>query len=107
MAKVLDFKKIATFNDERIFREMLYESPEMRIALMCLEEGQNLLPHKAPLRLVMYCVEGKGTFTVGDEEIIADQGTAIVCEPMVEHGFSANLGSRLTVMAVVTAVDME
>jgi Uncharacterized conserved protein, contains double-stranded beta-helix domain len=105
MAEVLDLKKVMTFYPDRISREMLSDKPEMRIALMCLEAGQELKPHTAPLRLMMFCVEGRGIFTVGDEEIEADAKTAILCDPMVPHGFKASLGERLVVMAVVTPVD--
>jgi quercetin dioxygenase-like cupin family protein len=102
--ELLDLKKVIKFNPDRIGREMLSDKPEMRIALMCLEPGQELAPHKAPLRLLMYVVEGRGTFTVGDEQIEADEKTCILCEPMIPHGFKAR-DSRLVVMAVVTPVE--
>ncbi len=105
MAEVLDLKKLIKFNSESISREMLSDKPEMRIALMCLEPGQELTPHKAPLRLMMYCVEGRGEFIVGDEVIEADEKTAILCDPMVPHGFKASKGERLVVMAVVTPAE--
>lgn len=101
----LDLKKLIKFYPDKISREMLDDKPEMRIALMCLEPGQKLNPHKAPMRLLMYVVEGKGTFTVGDKQIEADEKTCIPCDPMVEHGFSADKGERLVVMAVVTPVE--
>jgi quercetin dioxygenase-like cupin family protein len=103
--EILDLKKLITFHPERISREMLADKPEMRIALMCLNPGQKLDPHKAPMRLLMYCVEGKGTFTVGDERIEAGEKTCILCDPMVPHGFEANKGEKLVVMAVVTPVE--
>ena len=103
--QVLDLKRLMTFSPEKISRQMIAETPEMRIALMCLEPGQELAPHKAPMRLLMYVVEGKGVFTVGDQRIEAGEKSAILCDPMVEHGFSASLGSRLVVMASVVAVD--
>ncbi len=103
--EVLDLKKLIKFYPDKISREMLADKPEMRIALMCLEPGQKLNPHKAPLRLLMYVVEGKGTFKVGDESIEADEKTCIPCEPMVPHGFTADKGERLVVMAVVTPVE--
>ncbi len=105
MADVLDLKKLITFHPDKIYREMLSDKPEMRIALMCLKAGQKLDPHKAPLRLLMYCVGGKGTFTVGDEKIEADEKTCILCDPMVPHGFAADRGDNLVVMAVVTPVE--
>ena len=103
--ETLDLKKLIKFNTDKLSREMLADKPEMRIALMCLEPGQKLNPHKAPMRLLMYVVEGKGTFTVGDEQIEADEKTCLPCDPMVEHGFAADKGERLVVMAVVTPVE--
>ncbi len=102
---VLDLKKLIKFSPDKISREMLSDKPEMRVALMCLKAGQKLDPHKAPLRLMMYCVQGRGTFTVGDEKIDADEKTAILCDPSVPHGFSADKGSDLVVMAIVTPVE--
>lgn len=105
MAEVLDLKKLITFYPDRIYREMLTDKPEMRVALMCLGPGQELKPHKAPLRLMMYCVEGKGTFTVGEEEVEAGEKTAVMVDPMVPHGFRATATDPLVVMAVVTPVE--
>jgi len=103
--EVLDLKKLIQFKPDRISREMLSDKPEMRVALMCLDAGQKLDPHKAPLRLMMYCVQGKGTFTVGDEKMEASEKTCILCEPNVSHGFAADRGEQLVVMAIVTPVD--
>lgn len=103
--EVIDLKTHIRFYPDRISREMLSDKPEMRIALMCLEAGQRLEPHKAPLRLLMYCVQGRGTFIVGDERVEADEKTCILCDPMVPHGFEADKGERLVVMAVVTPVE--
>lgn len=105
--EILDLKKLTRFSTDRISREMLSDKPEMRVALMCLEPGQELKPHKAPLRLMMYCVEGRGTFTIGGEVIDADEKTALFCDPMVLHGFRADKGERLVVMAVVTPAEEE
>jgi quercetin dioxygenase-like cupin family protein len=103
--ETLDLKKLIKFYPDKISREMLADKSEMRVALMCLEPGQKLDPHKAPMRLLMYVVEGKGTFTVGDETIEADEKTCIPCDPMVFHGFKADRGDRLVVMAIVTPVE--
>src|SRR5450759_357023 len=103
--ETIDLKKAIKFTPNRISREMLSDKPEMRVALMCLEAGQKLDPHKAPLRLLMYCVQGTGTFTVGDEKVEADEKTCILCEPNVLHGFAAAKGEKLVGMASVTPLD--
>jgi len=103
--ETIDLKERIAFTPNRISREMLSDKPEMRVALMCLNPGQKLEPHKAPLRLMMYCVQGKGTFTVNDEQFVADEKTCILCDPNVPHGFAADKGEKLVVMAVVTPVE--
>ena len=101
----LDLKKLINFKPNSISREMLSDKPEMRIALMCLKAGQKLEPHKAPLRLMMYCVQGKGTVTVGEEKSVVDEKTCILCDPNIPHGFAADQGDDLVIIAVVTPVD--
>jgi len=103
--ETIDLKSLIKFYPDRISREMLSDKPEMRIALMCLEAGQKLDPHKAPMRLLMYCVQGKGTFIIGEEKVEADEKTCILCDPMVPHGFMADKGEKLVVMAVVTPAE--
>ena len=103
--EVIDIKERIKFNPMMLAKERLYESPEMRVAIMCMKPGQEHKVHTAPLRLMMYCVQGKGTFTVGEDKIEADEKTAILCDPMVPHGFAADKGEELVVMAVVTPVD--
>lgn len=103
--ETLDLKKLISFKPDKISREMLSDKPEMRVALMCLNPGQSLEPHKAPMRLMMYCVEGRGTFIVGEETVEAGEKTAILCDPMIPHGFRADLGEKLVVMAIVTPAD--
>lgn len=102
--EILDLKKLIKFYPYKISREMLTDKPEMRVALMCLEPGQKPDPHKAPMKLLMYVVEGKGTFTVGDDIIEADEKTCLPCDPMVSHGFKADRGERLVVMAMLSSI---
>ena len=52
---ILDLKKLIKFYPDKISREMLDDKPEMRIALMCLEPGQKLDPHKAASQAVNVC----------------------------------------------------
>jgi hypothetical protein len=42
---------------------------------------------------------------VGDEKTVAGERTCILCDPNVPHGFAADQGERLVVMAIVTPVE--
>lgn len=105
--EVIDIKAQIKFNPMGLSREKLHDAPEMRVALMCMKPGQEHKVHTAPLRLMMYCVQGKGTIIVGDERIVAQAMTAVLCDPMVPHGFVADKGEEFVIMAVVTPVDMD
>ncbi|RME66676.1 MAG: cupin domain-containing protein [Nitrospirae bacterium] len=106
MFSQFNVKEKIQFSEGQITKQLLAETPEMRVALICLGPGQKMTPHKAPVRLLMYCVEGKGTILVGDNERVpATEGTAVVCDPMVMHGFEADEKEPLVIMAVVTAVE--
>jgi len=107
MYNVFNVKEKIQINQESVSKQLLAETPEMRVALIGLAAGQKMTPHKAPVRLLMYCVQGKGTILIGDnnERIEASEGTAVVCDPMVPHGFEADKGDSFVIMAVVTAVD--
>ncbi len=98
-------KEKVQFKEDSITKQLLAETPEMRVALICLGPGQKMTPHKAPVRLLMYCVQGKGVILVGEDKVQATEGTAVVCDPMVLHGFEADDNEPLVVMAVVTAVE--
>ncbi len=98
-------KERIQFSNDSITKQLLAETPEMRVALICLGPGQKMTPHKAPVRLLMYCLEGRGTILVGNDRIDATEGTAVVCDPMVSHGFEADDKEPLVIMAVVTAAE--
>ena len=105
--EVIDIKAQIKFNPMGLSRQKLHDAPEMRVAIMSMKPGQEHKVHTAPMRLMMYCVQGKGTVIVGDELIEVQEGTAVLCDPMVPHGFKADKGEEFVVMAVVTPVDMD
>ena len=93
-------EKIA-FSDSEVNRQILLDSPQMRVALICVDKGQIMEPHSAPFDLVMYCVSGKGVFIVGEEEITVQSKEAVPCNAGIPHGFRAPKDEQLVVMAVV------
>ncbi len=105
--EVINIKDKIKFNPMGLSREKLHDAPEMRVALMSLKSGQEHKVHTAPMRLMMFCIQGKGTVLVGDEKIEVQEKVAVLCDPMVPHGFVADKGEDLVIMAVVTPVDME
>ena len=70
------------------------------MVLFCLEPDQEVSPHQSSSEVIFYGVEGKGTISVGDDEVGVEPDTVVVCPPLLPHGIKAE--ERATVLAVIT-----
>ncbi len=97
--ETIDLNQLKRFSSEGPVKEFLHDSPEMKMALLCMEPGQEIPPHGAPSRVMMQVLEGEGEFTVGSEKIKGVAGSILPCNPGEPHGIRAV--TRLVVLAVV------
>jgi quercetin dioxygenase-like cupin family protein len=84
-----DALKEVAFSPERPLSRLLVDSPEMRIVVFGLEPGQEIPPHTAPSRVMMFLLRGKGTFTTAKGNEPASPGALAVTEPNEPHGLKA------------------
>ena len=104
MSKVIDLQETAKFSPDKLHRELLFDSPNMRVLNFNLEAGQ-LLPvhsHEADSEVAILLLEGEGAFIGGPKEVPAKTGVLVimpVCEP---HGFKATTRARLLVVIAPT-----
>ncbi len=71
----------------------------MRVVLFNLDKGQEVPPHTTTSEVLMFLVEGKGEFIVGDRTEEVEGGGFVVCRPDEPHGMKAI--ERMTVLAVI------
>jgi quercetin dioxygenase-like cupin family protein len=77
----------------------LFDTERMFCDIYCFEPGQEQASHKhANNDKVYYVLEGRGTFSVGDEETEGGPGMAILCPPGIAHGVANTGGERLVVL---------
>ena len=101
--KSIDLQEVNKFNADKPYRELLYDSPNLRVLAFNFEPGQELPVHSHPADsdVVLMVVEGEGEFT-GTNQMPARAGQIQimpVCEP---HGLKARTRMRLLVLIAPT-----
>lgn len=96
----IDLTKEIEFMEDHARTKMLYDSPQFRAVLFCLEKGQGVGRHSSPSEVMMTVYQGSGTVIVGDKEHQMKAGEMIVARPNEVHGFSSSL-ERLVILALI------
>lgn len=108
MAKVLDLNRLAEFSqkqgllstmdDRRRVKKDLLETSYFNIVLICLESGQEIPVRPEPYAVCFYVVDGKGTFTVGNEQVELSRGGLIFAPANEARGIKSL--ERLTLLGI-------
>ena len=98
--KVSDLKKTNEFEEKRMNKFMIHDSPWFRIINFNLPAGVTFPVHSHELegQLSIQVIEGEGFF-LGAEgaEIPTSQGEILVCDIAVPHGVKAKTDMRILV----------
>lgn len=102
MTYFFDWRERAGAQAEKHYKTTLWEGEHIMVGLNCLEPGQMQRTHAHDGADKFYFVlEGRGQFTVGDEEREAEAGALVVAPAGVEHGVT-NMGeSRLSLLVAI------
>ena len=96
--KFIDLNKVDRFTPDKPHRELLYDSPNLRVLTFNFEPGQELPVHShstdSDVALIM--LEGEGEFT-GAHEMPAKAGQAQIMPVAEPHGLKAHTRVRLLV----------
>ncbi|HZE20913.1 MAG TPA: cupin domain-containing protein [Desulfobaccales bacterium] len=101
--KNIDLQEINQFKADKPYRELLYDSPNLRVLAFNFEPGQELPVHSHPADsdVILMVLEGEGEFTGGNPMPAKAGQIQImpVCEP---HGLKAWTRMRLLVLIAPT-----
>ena len=87
---------------ERFYKTTLWQGQHVMVGLNCLEPGQSQKVHAHDGADKFYLVlEGRGKFTVGDEEKEADTGSLVVAPSGVPHGVTNVGDARLSLLVAI------
>lgn len=101
--------KITKYADQRVkdtphkidVREM-YNKESAQANLIALKPGESLKPHKTPVDVFFFIVEGTPTIHIGDESIVCDADTLIESPAHIVHHIS-NSSEKIARVLVVKA----
>lgn len=101
--KFIDLQQVTKFDPNKPHRELLYDSPNLRVLAFNFEPGQELPVHSHPADadVTLMILEGEGEFT-GEHCMPAKAGhiqIMSVCDP---HGLKAKTRMRLLVLIAPT-----
>ena len=101
-----NFKKLAdakNFSAEKMKKNGVFETDHFFCDTYCFEPGQEQSPHThAGQDKVYYVLEGKGSFTVGDEVKELGAGEIALAPAGQNHGVANRSGQRLVTLVFVT-----
>ena len=108
MAKVFDLNKLAEFSqkkgllnameDRRRVKRDLLKTSSFNLVLICLEAGQEIPSRPEPYGVCFYVIDGKGTFTVGNEQVGLTRGGLIFAPANEARGILSK--ERLTLLGI-------
>jgi mannose-6-phosphate isomerase-like protein (cupin superfamily) len=87
---------------EKFYKTTLWQGQHLMIGLNCLEPGQTQKVHAHEGADKYYFVlEGRGMFTIGEEQKDAGTGSLIVAPSGIPHGVTNNGGVRLSLLVTI------
>lgn len=80
----------------------LYAQPDAQVMHMSLKPGEALKPHKTPVDVFFYVLEGNPTIYIGDESFVAEKDTLIESPKEIVHYISNESQSLARILVVKT-----
>ena len=98
----VDWRERTGVNAEKFYKTTLWQGEHVMVGLNCLEpnQTQSLHAHQGAEK-IYFVLEGRGRFTVGDEEREADAGTLVLAPAGVPHGVTNTGAERLSLLVAI------
>jgi quercetin dioxygenase-like cupin family protein len=97
--KIVHLKDYQTFAEEKMKKLNVFETPRFFCDVYCFEPGQVQKAHAHSAQAKLYLVlEGQGTFQVGSENQILEEGQGTMAPAGEEHGVVNHTEQRLRVL---------
>ncbi len=102
MNYLLNWQKHAGSQPEKFYKTTLWQGEHALVGLNCLEPGQtqNVHAHQGADKFY-FVLQGRGTFTVGEEESEAGEGMLVVAPSGIRHGVANTASERLSLLVTI------
>jgi mannose-6-phosphate isomerase-like protein (cupin superfamily) len=102
MSHFLNWREFEGSNPEKFYKATLWQGEHVMLGLNCLDPNQIQPVHAHAGADKFYLVlNGRGMFTVGDDERSADAGAIVVAPAGVPHGVTNTGAERLTLLVAI------
>jgi len=78
----------------------IYHDEHAQIVHLCMKPGEELVPHKTPVDVVFYVLEGRGRVYIGNEEKEVECDTLIESPKNIVH-YWKNTGNEILRIMVI------
>ena len=97
-----DWRDFEGSNVEKFFKATLWQGDHVMVGINCLEPNQTQPVHAHMGADKFYFVlTGRGSFTVGEDEMAVEQGGLIVAPAGIQHGVTNKGGERLSLLVAI------
>jgi quercetin dioxygenase-like cupin family protein len=87
-------------DDSGVLAKAMYSAPEAMIVHIAVQPGGFVAPHVTPVDMEFFVIEGRGSFSLGNESVEAGEGTLLPSPRGVPHGMKNAGPGMLRVLAV-------
>jgi len=111
LANVVNLNKLIEFSqkkgalntpeDRQRVKKNVFKTENFNVALICLEEGQEIPSRPEPYEVCFYIIDGRGTFSVGKEKFDLSKGNMIFAPANVARGIKSK--ERLILLGIQEA----
>lgn len=87
-------------NVHNVDARKVYDKQSAQVVVMILHPGESLKPHKTPVDVFFYVLEGKGVVLIGDEEKVVEQDCVIHSPANIIHSWKNESNELLRILVV-------
>ncbi len=87
-------------NPHNVDVRQMYNDPSAQIMHITLKPGESLKPHRTPVNVVFYILEGTPTILVGEESQVFEKDTLIESPADIVHCISNNNGQIARILVI-------
>jgi len=87
-------------NPHNVDVTQMYNDPSAQIMHITLKPGETLKPHKTPVDVVFYILEGTPAILVGEESQVFEKDTLIESPRDIVHCISNNSGQIARILVI-------
>lgn len=87
-------------NPHKVEVKQMYNQPDAQVMHMTLKPGESLKPHKTPVDVFFYILEGSPTVHIAEEAIVYSKDTLVESPKEIVH-YISNEGNEIARILVV------